>query len=58
MTNYSDTFLDDVLVAWLRREDSVEKKGVSSWRTLVRALRHKLLGQNGIASDICSDKGI
>ena len=54
----SDTFLDDVLAAWLRREDDVEKRGLPSWKTLVGALRHKLLGQTGIASDICRDKGI
>ena len=54
----SDTFLDDVLAAWLRREDAVEKRGSPSWKTLVVALQHKLLGQTGIASDICRDKGI
>ena len=54
----SRTFLDDVLAAWLRREDSVKKKGVPSWRTLVKALKHQLLGQTGIASDICRDKRI
>ena len=54
----SDTFLDDVLAAWLRREDDVEKRGLPSWKTLVGALKHKLLGQTGIASDICRDKGI
>ena len=55
---HSDTFLDDVLAAWLRREDDVEKRGLPSWKTLVGALKHKLLGQTGIASDICRDKGI
>ena len=54
----SDTFLDDVLATWLRREDDVEKRGLPSWKTLVRALKHKLLGQTGIANDICRDKGI
>ena len=54
----SDTFLDDVLAAWLRREDAVEKRGSPSWKTLVAALQHKLLSQTGIASDICRDKGI
>lgn len=58
MMKNSDMFLDDVLAAWLRREDDVDKQGIPSWRTLVKALRHKLLGQNGIASDICRDKGI
>ena len=54
----SKTFLDDVLAAWLRREDSVQKRGMPSWRTLVKALKHQLLGQTGVASDICRDKGI
>ena len=54
----SETFIDDVLAAWLRREDDVQKRGVPSWRTLVKALKHRLLGQTGAASDICRDKGI
>ena len=54
----SATFIDDVLSAWLRREDDVEKKGMPSWRTLVKALRHKLLRQIGVAEDICRDQRI
>ena len=35
-----DTFLDDVIAAWLRREDQMKKKGGPSWTVLVRALEH------------------
>ena len=52
----SDTFLDDVLAAWLRREDNVEKRDTPSWRTLVKGLNHPSLGQSAVASDICRDK--
>ena len=54
----SSIFLDNVLEAWLHREDDVEKKGTPSWSTLVIALRHPILGQNGVAGDICKNKGI
>ena len=58
MMRDSDTFIDDVLAAWLHREDDVEKRGVPTWKTLVKVLNHRLLGQTGIAGDICRDKGI
>ena len=54
----SETFVDDVIAAWLRREDHVEKGGMPSWRTLVRALRHPRIGQNGLANDISKHKGL
>ena len=54
----SDTFLDEVIAAWLRREDLVEKRGMPTWRTLVKALRHPRIGQNGLANDISRDKGL
>ena len=54
----SDIFLDEVIAAWLRREDHVEKKGIPTWRTLVKALRHQRIGQNGLANDISRDKGL
>ena len=52
----SDTFLDDVIAAWLRKEDQVKKKGEPSWTVLVRALKHRRLQQTGIADDIVKDK--
>ena len=54
----SDIFLDKVIAAWLRREDHVEKRGMPTWRTLVKALRHPRIGQNGLANDISRDKGL
>ena len=54
----SDTFLDDVITAWLRREDKVTEKGEPSWTVLVNALKHHRVGQTGIANDIAKDKGL
>ena len=52
----STTFLDDVLSAWIRRQDYVEEHGNPSWGTLVEALKHRRLSQNGIAKQIVQDK--
>lgn len=54
----SDTFLDDAIHAWLQREDQVEEKGKPSWEVLIRALKHPMIGQTGIANDIAKDKGL
>ena len=54
----SDTFLDDVITAWLRREDKVTEKGEPSWTVLVNALKHHRVEQTGIANDIAKDKGL
>ena len=54
----SELFLDEVLTMWLRREDKVQTTGIPSWKTLVNALRQPKLGQDGIATRICTDKGI
>ena len=52
----SSTFLDDVIAAWLRREDQVKKKGEPSWTVLVRALEHPRVGQCGISQNIRTKK--
>ena len=52
----SMTFLDDVLAAWIRKEDYVEKHGNPSWGTLVKALKHQRLNQNGIAKKIVQNQ--
>ncbi len=52
----TDDLLDDVILAWLRREGDVDKRGGPSWKTLVRALHHKRLRQTGIADTITKDK--
>ena len=49
----SKTFLDDMIVAWLQKVDQV---GIPTWQRLVKALRHKRVGQTGIASKIEKDK--
>ena len=54
----SDTFLGDVIHAWLQREDQVEEKGTPSWEVLIRALKHPMVGQTGIANDIAKNKGL
>ena len=51
----SDTFLDDVITAWLRKEDQVSEKGEPSWTVLVDALKHRRVGQTGIANSIAKD---
>ena len=52
----SETFLDDMIAAWLGRIDLVEKRGVPTWHGLVEALRHRRVGQTGIARQIENDK--
>ena len=54
----SDIFLDDVITAWLRKEDKVTEKGEPSWTVLVNALKHRRVGQTGIANKIAKDKGL
>ena len=51
------TFRDDVITAWLRKEDQVSEKGEPSWTILVDALKHPRVGQTGIADNIAKDKG-
>ena len=55
MRNLQDDFLKVVITFWLNKADSVEKKGVPSWRALVRGLRDKQVRQNGIAANIARD---
>ena len=52
----SETFLDDMISAWLQRIDLVEKRGVPTWHGLVEALRHRRVGETSIASEIEKDK--
>ena len=48
----SATFLDDIVAAWLRKEDQVSEKGEPSWTVLINALKHRRVGQTGIANNI------
>ena len=54
----SPTFLDDVITAWLRREDQVNRRGVPTWENLVKALRHPRLKLNEIADKIAREKNV
>ena len=53
----SAIFLNDVIAAWLQKEDQVIEKGEPSWTVLVNALKHPRVGQTGIAKNIGEDKG-
>ena len=52
----SDTFRDDMIAAWLQKEDQVLKRGVPTWETLAKALRHPIVNQTGVADRIEIDK--
>ena len=54
----SDTFLDDVITGWLHEEDDVIKKGTPTWKTLVEALKHPRVSQNGVARRIAMEKQV
>ena len=54
----SETFRDDMIAAWLQKEDQVLKKGIPTWKTLVKALRDPRVNQTGIANQIEADKNI
>lgn len=54
----SETFRDDMVAAWLQKEDQVLKQGVPSWKTLVKALRNPRVNQTGVAEKIETDKHI
>ena len=52
----SETFLDDMIAAWLQKVDQVQKKGPPTWQRLVEALKHERVGQTGMASKIETEK--
>ena len=54
---HSDTFSDDVIYAWLLKEDQVQERGGPTWRNLVKVLKSPRMGQTGIANKIAKDKG-
>ena len=51
-----NSYLDDVLTAWLCKQDDVEKKGVPSWATLATALEEQQLQQTGVAKKIRKER--
>ena len=52
----SAAFLDDVIGAWLQKEDKVTEKGEPSWTVLVNALKHPRVGQTGTADIITGQR--
>ena len=52
----SATFLDDVVAAWLRKEDHVIEKCEPNWTVLINALKHRRVGQTGIACKIATEQ--
>ena len=52
----SDTFRDDMIDAWLQKEDQATKHGVPTWETLVKALKHCRVNQIEVAKRIEADK--
>ena len=52
----SKTFRDDVIAAWLQKEDQVLKMGIPTWKNLVKALKHPRVKQTGVANKIADDK--
>ena len=54
----SSTFLEDVIAAWLRQEDSVKMRGEPSWMVLIDALKIPRVGQMGIAAKIAKRIGL
>ena len=53
-----DTFKEDLIAAWLQKEDQVTRRGLPTWETLVKALRDDQVKQNGVADKIASDKNL
>ena len=54
----SRSYRDDVVDAWLKKQDDVGKRCPPTWRNLVAALRSDRVKQNGIASRIAKDKEV
>ena len=54
----SETFRDDMIAAWLLKEDQVTAQGVPTWETLVKALRHPRVNQTGVAERIEAEKNV
>ena len=52
----SKTFRDDMIAAWLQKEDQVLKRGRPTWETLVKALKDARVNQIGVAERIKTEK--
>ena len=54
----SKTFRDDVIAAWLQKEDQVLKMGIPTWDNLVKAMKHPRVKQTVLANKIADEKTI
>ena len=52
----SNTFLDDIIAAWLQKGEEVTEKGEPSWPVLISALTHDRIRLTEIANKIASDR--
>ena len=52
----SKRFRDDVIAAWLQKEDQVPKMGIPTWANLVKALKHPRVKQTVVANKIADDR--
>ena len=52
----SETFRDDMIDAWLQKEDQVLKRGVPTWEKLMESLRDRRVNQTGVAEKIENEK--
>ena len=52
----SEIFRDDMINAWLQKEDKVLKQGKPTWDTLVKALRDHKVNQAGVADKLEKEK--
>lgn len=48
----SQTFLYDMLTAWLQGQDDVGRRGGHTWEAMVKGLRHPSVAQNETADKI------
>ena len=54
----SKRYRDDVIAAWLKKEDDVVKMGIPTWETLFKALIQYRVNQTRVASKIVADKNV
>ena len=52
----SDTYREEVVDAWLKKQDNVQKRCPPTWRNLVSSLLKE--NQFGIAGEVASDHGM
>lgn len=58
MLRHSVSLCDEVVSAWLSRQDNVPAQCPPSWRNLEQVLRHRHVGQTGVANRLKKDKQI